>query len=172
MGEPTFDKFMRKILDTNRTMTIYEVMERTGVSRQTIYAWIAKGLPFSQTETRQLRFSMTEVEQFLSEGKNRRRYDKVPRRVVKIDQKLHARLQKLTSGKQVVKIVDEVIEKGFQAYEAGEKLKPGGTCDKLIRIKKELFKKLLLLSVDLDLSVYKVCNGIISLGLSKILSDR
>ncbi len=172
MGEPILDEFTKKILDSNRTLTIYDVMERSGVSRQTIYSWIEKGLPFSQTETRQLRFSMTEVEQFLAEGKNKRQYKKVPRRAVKIDQKLYAKLQKLTPGKQVVKIVDEVMEKGFQAYEAGEKLKTDGGHDRLVRIKKELFKKLLLLSVDLDVSVYKVCNGIISLGVSKFSSDR
>jgi excisionase family DNA binding protein len=167
MGEPILDKFMKKILDSNRTLTIYEVMKRTKVSRQTIYNWIEKGLPVTRTKLRELRFSMTEVDQFLADKKNeRQRMERKPRKAVKIDQKYFEKLLKMVPGKQVVSVVDLVIEKGLKRYEVESKLDLSGHYEKMIRIEKELYKKLLLISVDLDVSIYKVANGIIRLGLS------
>ncbi len=166
------EKILEKLDRMNRTMSIHDVMKHTGVSRQTIYSWIDKGLQRTKNEDRELRFSMTEVDQFLAEKRNERRLlDPKHRKAVRTDGELFQKLLDRAPGKQHIKIVDGVIQRGLERFDS-EKMKPFGGSEKMVRIEKELYKKLLLMSVDLEVPVYKVLNIVISLGLDNSSSDQ
>ncbi len=161
---------LEKLDKLNRTMTIYDVMKHAGVSRQTIYSWMDKGLQRSKTELGELRFSLAEVDQFLAEKRNERRILELkPRKAVNIDAKLFQKLIDRAPGKQHIEVIDDVVEAGLKIFDA-EKMKDLGRADKMVRIEKELFKKLLYLSVEWEKPVYKIANNVISLGLDSLSS--
>ncbi|GAB4380222.1 MAG: hypothetical protein Kow0042_30180 [Calditrichia bacterium] len=159
----------RKGKSFERNLTIYQVMEKLGKSRQTIYDYMKRGLPYTQKW--RLYFSEAEVNEFMARLKQeraaRRRARHLGYRQIHVGDKLHRQLLELSPNKQTISIASQVVERGLERLRAGAEPHFTQGSSKKIQIKNELYDELRRIAKERGLTLAKVTNAVIRCGLEK-----